>query len=177
MTAQLINGKKTALALREALAMELTQKGHRPHLAVVLAGDDEASLIYDRNKQKAAWAAGMDCDLHHLPGETTEAELLALVDRLNEDDGIHGVMVQLPLPKHIDGRRVIERICPEKTWTVLRLLMPAGFCLKTKGRLSRQRLRGFCICLKRCTGFVGFACRYYRAFEYCRQTAGVFAAE
>lgn len=114
MTAQLINGKETALALREALAAELAQKGHRPHLAVVLAGDDEASLIYDRNKQKAAWAAGMDCDLHHLPGETTEAELLALVDRLNEDDGIHGVMVQLPLPKHIDGRRVIERICPEK---------------------------------------------------------------
>lgn len=114
MTAQLINGKETALALREALAAELAQKGHRPHLAVVLAGDDEASLIYDRNKQKAAWAAGMDCDLHHLPGEATEAELLALVDRLNEDDGIHGVMVQLPLPKHIDGRRVIERICPEK---------------------------------------------------------------
>ena len=113
MTAQLINGKETALALREALAAELAQKGHRPHLAVVLAGDDEASLIYDRNKQKAAWAAGMDCDLHHLPGEATEAELLALVDRLNEDDGIHGVMVQLPLPKHIDGWRVIERICPE----------------------------------------------------------------
>ena len=65
MTAQLINGKETALALREALAAELAQKGHRPHLAVVLAGDDEASLIYDRNKQKAAWAAGMDCDLHH----------------------------------------------------------------------------------------------------------------
>ena len=114
MTAQLINGKETALALREALAAELAQKGHRPHLAVVLAGDDEASLIYDRNKQKAAWAAGMDCDLHHLPGEATEAELLALVDRLNENDGIHGVMVQLPLPKGIDENAIIDLIDPKK---------------------------------------------------------------
>lgn len=114
MTAQIIKGKEIALALREELATELYSKGYRPHLAVVLVGDDEASLIYDRNKQKAALEAGMDCDLYHLPTETTEAELTELLDRLNEDVGIHGVMVQLPLPKHIDSRRIIERICPEK---------------------------------------------------------------
>ena len=114
MSAQLINGKEIALALREELAAELAFKKYRPHLAVVLVGNDEASLIYDRNKQKAALAAGMDCDLHHLPEETTEDDLLDLIGRLNGDDNIHGVMVQLPLPKHINGRRIIEAICPEK---------------------------------------------------------------
>lgn len=114
MSAQLINGKEIALALREELAAELAFKGDKPHLSVVLVGNDEASLIYDRNKQKAAWAAGMDCDLHHLPEETTEDDLLDLIGRLNGDDNIHGVMVQLPLPKHINGRRIIEAICPEK---------------------------------------------------------------
>ncbi len=114
MSAQLINGKEIALALREELAAELAFKKYRPYLAVVLVGNDEASLIYDRNKQKAALAAGMDCDLHHLPEETTEDDLLDLIGRLNGDDNIHGVMVQLPLPKHINGRRIIEAICPEK---------------------------------------------------------------
>ena len=114
MSAQLINGKEIALALREELAAELAFKKYRPHLAVVLVGNDEASLIYDRNKQKAALAAGMDCDLHHLPEEMTEDDLLDLIGRLNGDDNIHGVMVQLPLPKHINGRRIIEAICPEK---------------------------------------------------------------
>lgn len=155
MTAQLINGKETALALREALAAELAQKGHRPHLAVVLAGDDEASLIYDRNKQKAAWAAGMDCDLHHLPGEATEAELLALVDRLNEDDGIHGVMVQLPLPKHIDGRRVIERICPEKDVDGFTPLNAGRLLLKDERAIVSATPAGICICLKRCRDLSG----------------------
>lgn len=114
MSAQLINGKEIAVVLREELAAELAFKKYRPHLAVVLVGNDEASLIYDRNKQKAALAAGMDCDLHHLPEETTEDDLLDLIGRLNGDDNIHGVMVQLPLPKHINGRRIIEAICPEK---------------------------------------------------------------
>ena len=114
MVANLIKGKEIALALREKLGQEIASRGDRPHLAVILVGDDEASLIYDRNKQKAAIAAGMDCDLHHLPEETSEAEVLALIERLNEDKNIHGVMVQLPLPKHIDSRNVIEHIKPEK---------------------------------------------------------------
>ena len=114
MVANLIKGKEIALALREKLGQEIASRGDRPHLAVILVGDDEASLIYDRNKQKAAIAAGMDCDLHHLPEETSEAEVLTLIERLNEDKNIHGVMVQLPLPKHIDSRNVIEHIKPEK---------------------------------------------------------------
>lgn len=114
MVANLIKGKEIALALREKLAQEIAAHGDRPHLAVILVGDDEASLIYDRNKQKAAIAAGMDCDLHHLSEQTSEEEVLALIQQLNEDKNIHGVMVQLPLPKHIDARKVLEHIRPEK---------------------------------------------------------------
>lgn len=114
MVANLIKGKEIALALREKLGQEIMSLGHKPHLAVILVGNDEASLIYDRNKQKAAIAAGMDCDLHHLPEETTEAEVLALIEKINEDKNVHGVMVQLPLPQHIDSRKIIEHIKPEK---------------------------------------------------------------
>lgn len=114
MVANLIKGKEIALALREKLAQEIAAHGDRPHLAVILVGDDEASLIYDRNKQKAAIDAGMDCDLHHLSEQTSEEEVLALIQQLNEDKNIHGVMVQLPLPKHIDARKVLEHIRPEK---------------------------------------------------------------
>lgn len=114
MVANLIKGKEIALALREKLAQEIAAHGDRPHLAVILVGDDAASLIYDRNKQKAAIDAGMDCDLHHLSEQTSEEEVLALIQQLNEDKNIHGVMVQLPLPKHIDARKVLEHIRPEK---------------------------------------------------------------
>ena len=114
MVANLIKGKEIALALREKLAQEIAAHGDRPHLAVILVGDDEASLIYDRNKQKAAIDAGMDCDLHHLSEQISEEEVLALIQQLNEDKNIHGVMVQLPLPKHIDARKVLEHIRPEK---------------------------------------------------------------
>ncbi len=114
MVANLIKGKEIALALREKLAQEIAAHGDRPHLAVILVGDDEASLIYDRNKQKAAIDAGMDCDLHHLSEQTSEEEVLALIQQLNEDKNIHGVMVQLPLPKHIDARKVLDHIRPEK---------------------------------------------------------------
>ena len=114
MVANLIKGKEIALALREKLAQEIVAHGDRPHLAVILVGDDEASLIYDRNKQKATIDAGMDCDLHHLSEQTSEEEVLALIQQLNEDKNIHGVMVQLPLPKHIDARKVLDHIRPEK---------------------------------------------------------------
>lgn len=114
MVASLIKGKEIALQLREMLAKKISDERLKPHLAVVLVGNDEASIVYDRNKQKAAIAAGMDCDIHHLPEETSENEVLALIEQLNEDKNVHGVMVQLPLPKHIDSRRVIEHIRPEK---------------------------------------------------------------
>lgn len=114
MTAQLVNGKELALSIREKLAQELAATGHCPHLAVVLIGNDEASMIYDRNKQKAAQKAGMVCDIHHLPEETPEEEVSALIDKLNRDADVHGVMVQLPMPPHLSAAKILERIVPEK---------------------------------------------------------------
>lgn len=114
MTAQIIDGKRIAEGLRASLAQKIVSETIKPHLAVVLVGNDPASLIYDRNKQKAAQAMGMDCNIHHLPEETTQAELLALVDVLNADPKVNGIIVQMPLPKHIDPSAVIKAIAHEK---------------------------------------------------------------
>lgn len=112
--AKIIDGKKAASDLREALAQKVAQYDKKPALAVILAGDDEASLIYDRNKQKAALAAGMKCEIFHLPETVSQKELLSLIDRLNADNEINGMIVQLPLPKHISQDEVLKRIKPEK---------------------------------------------------------------
>ncbi len=114
MTAKIIDGKKTAEILRTELAQKIALETIKPYLAVVLVGDDPASLIYDRNKQKAAQAMGMECVIHHLPQETTEDELLNLVTELNIDKKVNGIIVQMPLPKHIDSSAVIKAIAHEK---------------------------------------------------------------
>lgn len=114
MTAKIIDGKALAAQYRQKLAEVIAQQNHHPHLAVILVGDDEASLIYDRNKQKAAVAVGMECDIHHLEEKTSETELLKLIDELNHDRNINGILVQLPLPRHINTQRVIESIRQEK---------------------------------------------------------------
>ena len=114
MTAKIIDGKAAAAELRQKLAERIAARGDKPYLAVVLVGDDPASLIYDRNKQKAALSMGMGCDIYHLPEQTTQAELLELVGKLNEDEKVNGLMVQMPLPAHIDPSAVIESIRPEK---------------------------------------------------------------
>jgi len=114
MTAQIIDGKKMAQELREKLASETAKLKGVPSLAVVLVGNDEASLIYDRNKKKAAEAAGMTCVIHHLPEETPESEVLALIGRLNADEGVNGIIVQMPLPKHLDAGRIIAEISSVK---------------------------------------------------------------
>lgn len=112
--AVIIDGKKAAQELREELARKIAQYDKKPGLAVILAGNDEASLIYDRNKQKAALAAGMRCEIFHLPETVSQAELLSLIQRLNEDDDVNGMIVQLPLPKHISQAEVLKHIRPEK---------------------------------------------------------------
>lgn len=114
MTATIIDGKAAALQIRAELAEKIAQLSGKPYLAVILVGNDEASLIYDRNKQKAALAMGMECDIYHLPESTSEAELLQLVEKLNQDAKVNGILVQLPLPKHIDARRVIAKVNPAK---------------------------------------------------------------
>ena len=118
MPAQILDGKALAATIRIAVASDVTRRrdltGRVPGLAVVLVGDDPASRVYVRNKQKACEAAGMVGTLIRLPGDTTEGALLATVDALNIDPDVHGILVQLPLPPQINDERVIERINPFK---------------------------------------------------------------
>jgi methylenetetrahydrofolate dehydrogenase (NADP+) / methenyltetrahydrofolate cyclohydrolase len=116
--AQIIDGKAHAARLREAVAAAVArlkaEHGVTPGLAVVLVGDDPASAVYVRSKGEATLAAGMHSQTHRLPAETTQAELEALVARLNADPEIHGVLVQLPLPAHLDPARVVAALDPDK---------------------------------------------------------------
>ena len=118
MTAKRIDGKAFANRLRARVAAAVPaftgQVGRRPGLAVVLVGDDPASHVYVRSKNKATLEAGMESFEHRLPAETGEAELLALVAALNRDEAVDGILVQLPLPAGVDERKVIEGIDPAK---------------------------------------------------------------
>jgi methylenetetrahydrofolate dehydrogenase (NADP+)/methenyltetrahydrofolate cyclohydrolase len=114
MTARLINGKAVAADLRRAIAARVAGLGFRPGLRVVRVGEDPASGVYVRNKDRAAQEVGFDSATIHLPEATTEAELLAVVARLNEDPSVDGILVQLPLPPHIRADRVISAVAPEK---------------------------------------------------------------
>ncbi len=115
--AQIIDGKLTSAKIREEIKAEaeaLTAKGTKPGLAVIIAGDDPASKIYVRNKKKACQEVGFHSEEYALPGDVTEEELSALIDRLNADENIHGILVQSPLPKHLDEKRIVARILPCK---------------------------------------------------------------
>jgi len=115
--AQLIDGKAIAAEIRQQIAVdtkELITQGVLPGLAVVLVGEDPASRVYVSMKEKACAAAGIYSVEHKLPAETTEDELLKLIDQLNNDEKIDGILVQLPLPDHIDESRVLEEISPLK---------------------------------------------------------------
>ena len=117
MTAQLIDGNALSKQLRGEVATraaKLTAQGIKPGLAVVLVGDNPASQVYVRNKVKACEDAGLKSVLEKYPADMTEADLLARVEALNNDPSIHGILVQLPLPKHIDDHKVIEAISPLK---------------------------------------------------------------
>lgn len=114
----LIDGKETAIAvrgeIRDAVAAFTKESGVIPGLAVVIVGDDPASLVYVRNKHRACEEVGIRSDVHALPADTSEAELLTLVARLNADPTVNGILVQLPLPKHLDEEKVILAIDPAK---------------------------------------------------------------
>ena len=117
MTAQIIDGKALSEQLRKevaARAAALKTKGVTPGLAVILVGDNQASQVYVRNKVKACEDVGFHSVLEKYDASMTEAELLARVEALNNDPSIHGILVQLPLPKHIDAQKVIEAISPAK---------------------------------------------------------------
>ena len=117
MTAQLIDGNALSRQLRSEVAeraLALKARGITPGLAVVLVGDNPASQVYVRNKVKACHEAGLHSVLEQYPAELSETELLARVHALNNDPAIHGILVQLPLPAHIDAQKVIEAISPAK---------------------------------------------------------------
>ena len=118
MSAHLIDGKKISQQRIEAVAQAVKarqEKGlHTPCLAVVLVGDDPASAVYVRNKKLACQKSGIESRSYELPSETTQDDLLKLVDELNGDSAVDGILVQLPLPAHIDSQAVLERIVPHK---------------------------------------------------------------
>jgi len=111
---QIIDGVAVAKKTRAALAEEIATLKLKPGLAVVLVGDDAASQVYVRNKSRAAEEVGIQSWTHRLPAATTQADLLALVDQLNNDAKVHGILVQLPLPSHIDSQTIIAAIDPHK---------------------------------------------------------------
>ncbi len=133
MTAdKLIDGKAFALGLRQRVAAGVPgfaeATGRKPGLAVVLVGDDPASQVYVRSKKKATVEAGMESFEHRLPDDVAQRDLIALVERLNADDAVDGILVQLPLPSHIDDKAVIAAIDPAKDVD--------GFHVVNAGRLA-----------------------------------------
>lgn len=141
MTAEIIDGKAFAAGLRARIATLVpafeAAAGRVPGLAVVLVGEDPASAVYVRSKGKQTREAGMASFEHRLPADTTQEALLALVDQLNADASVDGILVQLPLPKHIDEQEVLLRIHPDKDVD--------GFHPVNAGRLATG-LEGFVPC-------------------------------
>jgi methylenetetrahydrofolate dehydrogenase (NADP+)/methenyltetrahydrofolate cyclohydrolase len=141
MTAELIDGKAFAATLRARVGALVpafhAATGRTPGLAVVLVGEDPASAVYVRSKGKMTREAGMESFEHRLPDTASQAELIALVDRLNADPAVDGILVQLPLPRHLDAQQVLLRIDPDKDVD--------GFHPINAGRLATG-VRGFVPC-------------------------------
>lgn len=115
--AAIIDGKEIAAGLARDVALRvaaLKEKGVQPGFAAVMVGDHAPSQIYVANKRRAMERAGIVCDVHQLPMDTKAADVLELLDRLNADAGVHGILVQLPLPPHLDALEIINRIAPDK---------------------------------------------------------------
>lgn len=128
---KIIDGKTLAENLRKNIANEVKQYSRPPGLAVLLVGDDQASQVYVRNKSRACVEVGFYSDQIHKSANITQEELLSEVKRLNENDNIDGILVQLPLPKHIDANEIIEAIIPEKDVD--------GFSSENVGKLSLNK--------------------------------------
>lgn len=134
MTAQIISGSEIASQIKKSLSEKINkyveQGKRKPGLAVILVGADPASQVYVGSKRKSCAEIGIESKSYDLPEETTEAELLALIEQLNQDDSVDGILVQLPLPKQIDSTKVIEAILPDKDVD--------GFHPYNVGRLSQR---------------------------------------
>ena len=136
----ILDGKNVSAQVKERVkneALNLKNQGIEPALAVILVGEDKASQTYVAAKEKACIACDIKSVMHRLPESTTQSELIALIDVLNLDDGIDGILVQLPLPKHIDTNKILETISPEKDVD--------GFAAINAGKLA-SGLDGFVPC-------------------------------
>ena len=111
---KILDGKKLSLILQKSLKEKINRLEEKPSLTVVLVGEDKASQIYVKNKENIAKNIGIKTNTIHLSNETTTNELLSIIDKLNEDNSVNGILVQLPLPSHINENYVIERISPQK---------------------------------------------------------------
>ena len=115
--AKLLDGKEVSKILKEELKQEIVQwkeKGVNPKLAVILVGDDPASVVYAKSKQKVSESLGMAFELFTMPGDTPESGVLDLIDRMNKDKAVHGIMIELPLPKHMAKEKVMAAVAPQK---------------------------------------------------------------
>ena len=162
MTAKIIDGLALAHRLRatmRARAIALAGAGHRPGLAVVLVGDDAASTVYVRNKMRACGECGIASRRHHLPMTATEAEVMGLIGELNAESEVHGILVQLPLPKGVDTDAIMDAVDPAKDVD--------GFHPVNTGLLAQKRPR-----LRPCTpfGVIRLAAEYGIALTGLRAT-------
>src|SRR6185295_770025 len=108
MSARLLDGKSLAASIRASVKQRIAASGARPGLAVILAGDDPGSKVYVRNKTRACEEVGVRSQQIDYPASVTQEQLIGRISKLNADPSVHGILVQLPLPKHIDGARVLE---------------------------------------------------------------------
>ena len=137
----LIDGKKLAEKLCEEVKNEAAAMSRRPCLAAVLVGNDPASQIYVRNKERDCLKCGIDSRRYDLAATTSEAELLRLIAALNADDGVDGILVQLPLPEQVSERAVINAIAPEKDVDAFHPINAAGGYSHRRGRLAEAYSR------------------------------------
>lgn len=114
MRAKLINGKEMAENIKISLKKQISEFAYPPQLAIVMVGNDDASAVYVRNKQKAAAQIGMVSHFHHLDEDIREEEVIKIIQQLNEDNEVNGIIVQLPLPKHLNTHNIINSISPFK---------------------------------------------------------------
>jgi len=136
MTAQLIDGNALARTIRAEVAgrtQALTARGVQPHLSIILVGDDPASQVYTKHKVNDSTETGLSATLERYPADMSEADLLARIRMLNDDPKVHGILVQLPLPKHMDSQKVIETISPAKDVDGFHIASAGALMIGAKG--------------------------------------------
>ncbi|MDD2979231.1 MAG: bifunctional methylenetetrahydrofolate dehydrogenase/methenyltetrahydrofolate cyclohydrolase FolD [Hespellia sp.] len=136
---QIIDGKAISMQIKDELKEEVARMhevGINPCLAVIQVGADPASCVYVRNKKKACAYIGIESRAFELGEETTQEELIALIQKLNSDEGVHGILVQLPVPKHIDEDKIIQSIAPEKDVDGFHPVSVGNLCIGEKGFVS-----------------------------------------